>query len=368
MLLIGKSLAAMVLVVGALAPLVAALERRPATLAASAARGVTGRAPRRLPAVAAVEREAMQPAASAAAPWRLVALGAWLPVLGLGALLPWSGEYAWVGWGTSLATSAPRAGLLVAVLLGALGVAWWSTAVAQRREAGEEDPIAHALVLASTFSLVLGSSLVGLALVFGTWQLAALPVQQDAMVPLSSLAQVFGEAPAQGLQRPGLAVPRWGLFLQPGGFALCLVSLLAVRAAVSPRPGIAPGGEVGAGGCEWSSWRLRSSALVVTSALLATCFLGGWALPGASTVAIVNTLSQWLGEAGATLCCMALHVAAFVAKTLGVAWLLLRLERSLSPVRVERVLRFYWQLLLPLSLVNTLATAFALAALERGPA
>ena len=215
-----------------------------------------------------------------------------------------------------------------------------------------------ALALALTFPLVIGLSLVGLVMVFGSLRLADLAVAQDATLRLSMILEGMGVRPPGWLEAMSLGLPRWGLLLQPLGFGLCLVGVLGIwqtgplgSAADVPHSG--------------ALRFLRLAGLAVTASLLTTLFLGGWTIPWWPTASIVTGISPLLGTAVATIVCMALHVTAFAGKALAMVWLHLRLEQRLPEFRYGRVLRMYWQILLPLALANILATALALSSLER---
>jgi NADH-quinone oxidoreductase subunit H len=77
---------------------------------------------------------------------------------------------------------------------------------------------------------------------------------------------------------------------------------------------------------------------------VATIFLGGWKWP-----AVLSDLHPLVG------------VALFVAKVLFVAWLYIWIRASVPRVRYDKFMRFCWKIMVPLALLNLVATAAVVA-------
>lgn len=355
-----KSALAVGLVVGLLAPLAGRLERsRPEPRSRANGRPPEGGARRagpRLPAVAAAAREGLAPDGPAPPRLPIAPMLLWIPVVAACAVLPFGGVYGWRDGVVSLSAGNPDWGVLYVLVLGA--VSGGMAAAASRATTGPSQRLLWELALALTFPLVIGLSLVGLVMVFGSLRLADLAVAQDATLRLSMILEGMGVRPPGWLEAMPLGLPRWGLLLQPLGFGLCLVGVLGIwqTGPLGSAAGVPHSGALRF---------LRLAGLAVTASLLTTLFLGGWTIPWWPTASIVTGISPLLGTAVATIVCMALHVTAFAGKALAMVWLHLRLEQRLPEFRYDRVLRMYWQILLPLALANILATALAMSSLER---
>lgn len=354
-----KSALAVGIVVGLIAPLAGRLERgrhepRSRENRRPPEHGVRRSGPRR-PAVA-VAREGHAPEDPAPPRPPVAPMLLWIPVVAACAVLPFGGMYGWGDGVVSLAAGNPDWGVLYVLVLGAM--AGGMAAAASRATAGPSHRLLWELALALTFPLVIGLSLVGLVMVFGSLRLADMAVAQDATLRLSMIFDGMEARPSGGPEAMSLGFPRWGLLLQPLGFGLCLVGVL----------GIWQTGPLGAAADVSHSGALRLlrlAGLAVTASLLTTLFLGGWTIPWWPTASIVAGISPLLGTAVATIVCMALHVTSFVGKALAMVWLHLRLEQRLPEFRYDQVLRMYWQILLPLALANILATALVMSSLER---
>ncbi|HBL18821.1 MAG TPA: NADH-quinone oxidoreductase subunit H, partial [Elusimicrobia bacterium] len=85
---------------------------------------------------------------------------------------------------------------------------------------------------------------------------------------------------------------------------------------------------------------------ILLSGLTTTFFLGGWHLPGLGLLGLPQPLFALAG------------VGVFVAKTCAVIWLLMQVRWTLPRFRFDQVLRLGWKGLLPLALLNLLATAW----------
>jgi NADH-quinone oxidoreductase subunit H len=111
-------------------------------------------------------------------------------------------------------------------------------------------------------------------------------------------------------------------------------------------------------------------AVVSSSALLATLFLGGWNLPflyrDGIHVAIGGTVlfEQTLAHGLVVL----LGAVAFLLKIVTLCWLQLMIRWTLPRFRYDQLMRLGWRKLLPASLVNILVTGLVLLAVQSGGA
>ncbi|MBP7705618.1 MAG: NADH-quinone oxidoreductase subunit H [Candidatus Aminicenantes bacterium] len=195
-----------------------------------------------------------------------------------------------------------------------------------------------------SYEVALGLSLVGLVLVFPSLRLSAIVAHQGGLL--------FG------------FLPKWGVFLQPLGFAVFFLAGLAETKRV---PFDMPEGEseiIGFyteyGGLKFGLFMFTDFLEVIVLALLATTlFFGGWQVP-------------WLGDGGfdvpwggtwdlAPWAVTALRVLAFNLKVLFFCWLQILVRWTYPRLRYDQVMDFGWKVLVPLGVLNILATALVLA-------
>ncbi len=195
-----------------------------------------------------------------------------------------------------------------------------------------------------SYEVALGLSLVGLIMVFPSLRLSALVAHQGG--------RLFG------------VLPRWGVCLQPLGFA---VFFLAGMAGTKRVPFDMPEGEseiIGFyteyGGLKFGLFMFADFLeVIVLAALSTTLFFGGWQVP-------------WLGDGGfsfpwggkwamAPWAVTALRVLAFNLKVLFFCWLQILARWTYPRLRYDQVMDFGWKVLVPLGVVNILATGLVLA-------
>jgi len=153
----------------------------------------------------------------------------------------------------------------------------------------------------------------------------------------------------------GGVLPAWGLFTQPLAFLLFLV---AGTAASKRIPFDLPEGESEIVGyhVEYSGMKFGMFMMsdfienVVVCGLGAALFLGGWQLPFVA-------LRGWAGAV--------LMVASFSAKTCLLLFLLMQVRWTLPRLRFDQLLDLGWKSVLPLALLNFLATVWVVWGLGR---
>lgn len=156
----------------------------------------------------------------------------------------------------------------------------------------------------------------------------------------------------------------WGIFVQPLAFFLFFAAAVAESKRI---PFDLPEGEseiVAGYFTEYAGMKFAMFffseyvAVVSSSALLVTIFLGGWHLPFVERdgihIAIGETVlfSQTLSHGFVVL----LGVLGFLGKVITLCWLQLMIRWTLPRFRYDQLMRLGWRKLLPASLVNVLAT------------
>ena len=91
----------------------------------------------------------------------------------------------------------------------------------------------------------------------------------------------------------------------------------------------------------------------VIGALVATLFLGGWAVPWLSQDDDhLRRLVRRSASGFATGLCLILHVVSFLLKVVILIWLQMLIRWTLPRFRYDQVMDLCWKYILPLSLAN----------------
>jgi NADH-quinone oxidoreductase subunit H len=199
-----------------------------------------------------------------------------------------------------------------------------------------------------SYELVMGLTVLGLVLIYGT-------VDLDAIVRLQS-GTVLGVLPA------------WGLCYQPFGALLFLTAAIAENRRIPFDLPEAESELVAGYYTEYSAMKMglfmfaEFIEIAIVAALFVTLFLGGYNLP-------------WLTDAGFALpggaawplshgTVVALQVTTFLAKVLLLCSLQILIRWTLPRFRWDQLLRLAWRVLLPLAIANLAVTAVLVWAAE----
>jgi NADH-quinone oxidoreductase subunit H len=216
-----------------------------------------------------------------------------------------------------------------------------------------------------SYEVTMGLSVVGVFMVFQTLKLTDMALAQDTTLRVFGFLEVL-----LGLPVPGwldwVRLPAWGIFYQPLAF---LMFLAAIMAENKRPPFDTPEGEseiIAGFHLEYSGMRFglfymsEFIEVVVIAGLVATLFLGGWAIPWLSTATIIGGVGSVFGTGFATGLCMALHFLCFMAKVVVMIWLQMALRWTLPRFRYDQVMDLCWKILLPLSIANIFVTGFVM--------
>jgi NADH-quinone oxidoreductase subunit H len=217
-----------------------------------------------------------------------------------------------------------------------------------------------------SYEVTMGLSLVGIFMVFGTLRLPEMAAAQDQTFRLLGFLELFGAVKTLPRWLDWIRLPCWGILLQPLGFILFLTCIMAEN---KRPPFDAPEGEseiIAGYHLEYSGMRFglfytaEFLEVPVIGALVATLFLGGWAVPFLSQEAIVGGLTPVFGAGVATALCMILHVVTFFVKVIVMIWLQMQLRWTLPRFRYDQVMDLCWKAILPLSIANVFVTALVI--------
>jgi NADH-quinone oxidoreductase subunit H len=182
------------------------------------------------------------------------------------------------------------------------------------------------------YEVCLASSLAGALFIYGTLDLQQCVTWQSAHV--------------------------WGILVQPLAFVL----FLTAGAAITKRtPFDLPEGESEIVGyhVEYSGMKFGMFLItdflesIVVSGIITTLFLGGWLIPGVDLAAMAQSAAWPTALLGGVL-----MLASFGLKVLALLFLLMQIRWTLPRFRFDQLLDLGWKNLLPLSLLNFLATVW----------
>lgn len=202
-----------------------------------------------------------------------------------------------------------------------------------------------------SYEIPMGLSVMGILMVYGTLELQEIARAQGALL--------WGWLPA------------WGIFLQPVAFLLFFTAAIAETKRIpfdlpEAESEIVAGYHVEYSGGKFLMFFAGEFAEIVTAAsLTTTLFFGGWQVPF-----LVRDGFQfpWGGTLLLPhLAVVALQVGAFTLKVIFFCWLQILVRWSLPRFRYDQVMRLGWKMLLPLALVNVMATAGLIIALQNSP-
>jgi NADH-quinone oxidoreductase subunit H len=283
-----------------------------------------------------------------------------LPALVAAAVIPFGGRYELFGASVSLVAADVDWGVLYVLAVGGLAgygtlLAGWASDDDRALQEG-----ARSAAQRASYSVALGLSLVGVFAVYGSLRLSDIAIAQDTSMRLLGLLDGAGWRTTLPEALSWLRLPGWGVVLQPLGFAIFVVSILAANERPPfDRPRREP--ELGSGvdgGVHFALFYVSEFVQVVLIAsLCAAIFLGGWSIPFLSQTTILVALRPLLGPGAASFVCMLLHVVVFFAKVVGLVWLQLRLRDVFPRLGYKRAMDLCWKWMLPLAALNALATA-----------
>jgi len=213
-----------------------------------------------------------------------------------------------------------------------------------------------------SYEIAMGLSVIGVLMVYGTLELQEIARDQGALLRdlmptwLGYLSPIIGWLPA------------WGIFLQPLAFLLFFTAAVAETKRL---PFDLPEGEselvagyhVEYSGGKFLMFFAGEFAEVVTAAgLVTTLFFGGWQVP---YLLRDGFHFPWGGSLALPhLLIVLLQVTAFTVKVVFFCWLQILLRWSVPRFRYDQVMRLGWKMLLPVALLNVVATAIWIMAAQ----
>src|SRR5499426_2216946 len=281
------------------------------------------------------------------------------------AVIPFGGVYRFGDQTISLVVADPDWGLLYIFAIGSIAtygtvMAGWSSNNNWSLLGGMR---ASAQMI--SYEVTMGLSVVGIFMVFQTLRLPEMALAQDSTFRLFGFLEALLGIPVPA-PLDWARLPAWGIFYQPLAF---LMFLAAIMAENKRPPFDTPEGEseiIAGFHLEYSGMRFglfymsEFIEVVVIAGLVATMFLGGWAIPWLSTATIIGGIGAAFGTGFATGLCILLHFLTFMLKLVALIWLQMALRWTLPRFRYDQVMDLCWKILLPLSIANIFVTAIVM--------
>ncbi len=230
-----------------------------------------------------------------------------------------------------------------------------------------------------SYELALGLSLVGILLLFNTFNFQEIIVLQDKALAFS----FFGQEVSLGW------LPNWGVFYQPLG---AIIFFAAMFAECNRLPFDLPEAEAELvagyhteyGGLKMNMFYIGEYGhMLVASALMVTFYFGGYSLGPWLTEETVNGLSQWIVESISPTIVYLMDIpfpesfaaifeasqnkvniltafvfhGVFLGKVLIFLWLFVHVRWTLPRFRYDQLMDLGWKTMLPWALANTILTA-----------
>jgi NADH-quinone oxidoreductase subunit H len=212
-----------------------------------------------------------------------------------------------------------------------------------------------------SYELALGLSIVGVIMMYGTFNLTEMINLQQGTMHF----QAFGHTIASTW------LPNWGIFYQP----LAAILFFAASFAESNRLpfDLAEGeAELVAGfHTEYGGFKMllffigEYGHMMVASGLMATFFLGGYNIPFTTTEGVYQWALEQMGTAdGASALSSVLHFGMYFAKLAIFLWIFIWVRWTLPRFRYDQLMDLGWKTMLPWALANTIISALVIFAVS----
>jgi len=198
-----------------------------------------------------------------------------------------------------------------------------------------------------SYEVIMGLTILGLIVIFGTVDLNSIVQQQSGIV--------------------AGVLPAWGIVLQPFAAVLFMTAAIAENKRIPFDLPEAESELIAGYFTEYSAMKMglfmfaEFIEIAIIGALFTTLFLGGYNLPYMTDSGFAfpggHTLAMSHGAVVVT------QLVVFLAKVFIVCSFQILVRWSLPRFRYDQVLRFAWKFMLPLALINFVVTVFALWAL-----
>ncbi len=279
---------------------------------------------------------------------------AFFPGLVILSIIPFGGNVTLFESSTNLQIASFNSGILLAFAFSSIAVygitlAGWSSNNKFSLLGG-----VRATSQMISYEVVLGLTLMGIFMIYGTLELNAIVQGQQALKADGTPDLIFG------------FLPKWGIFLQP---LAMLLYVAAATAETKRAPFDVPEAEselVSGFFTEYGSMKMgmflfaEYAEVVIFSMIFTTLFLGGYHVPYLYDSGFIFPFNWGTVSMNPTLIGF-IQMFMFLLKTLIVAWGHLVIRWTLPRFRYDQILKLGWKMILPLALANIVVTAIILS-------
>lgn len=210
-----------------------------------------------------------------------------------------------------------------------------------------------------SYELALGLSIVGVIMMYGTFNLTDMTMMQQGPLNFSFMGYTVSSP----------YLPNWGIFFQPLAALLFFTTTFAEsnRLPFDLAEGeseLVAGFHTEYGGFKFNMFFIGEYGhMMIASGLMALFFFGGFGIPFVS----VAELQEWAAgvtatATGASALVAGLHFLSFMVKFSFFLWVFIWVRWTLPRFRYDQLMDFGWKTLLPWALANTILTAFIIYA------
>ncbi len=207
-----------------------------------------------------------------------------------------------------------------------------------------------------SYELALGLSIVGVILMYGTFNLTEMIQAQQGLLSFTFMGSEYQ-----------MALPNWGIFFQPLG---AIIFFAATFAESNRLPFDLAEGEaelVAGFHVEYGGFKMllffigEYGHMMVASALMITFFFGGWAIPYVSYAEVLQWAQGVASSAsGASVLTSFIHFLAWNLKFAIFLWIFIHVRWTLPRFRYDQLMDLGWKTMLPWALFNTILTAIVI--------
>lgn len=208
-----------------------------------------------------------------------------------------------------------------------------------------------------SYELALGLSIVGILMIYGTFDLNKMVEMQTGSLAFTFLGNQYGIP----------FLPNWGIFFQPIGALLFFVAAFAESNRL-PFDLPESEGELVAGfHTEYGGFKMllffmgEYGHMMVSSGLVAVFYLGGYHIPGITPEWLNQFFTSQVGPGTlASILTSLVFLVSFAVKVAILLWIFIWVRWTLPRFRYDTLMDLGWRTLLPWTLGNAIITAVIL--------
>jgi len=209
-----------------------------------------------------------------------------------------------------------------------------------------------------SYELALGLSIVGIILLYGTFNLTEMINAQQGHLAFQMLGYKV-EAPW---------LPNWGIFFQPLGFILFFAATFAEsnRLPFDLAEGeaeLVAGFHTEYGGFKMLMFFIGEYAhMMIAAGLVTTFFFGGYLIPFVTPDQVGQFVADHLASTpnGISAMTSVIHLLAYFVKFAFFVWFFIHVRWTLPRFRYDQLMDLGWKTMLPWALFNTILTGVAI--------